>query len=310
MSVPADTDEQADGISQPPPRYGETLLNGRKRFNYTVERISEELNISRDIIEMIDDSATVDLPPATFMQGYIKAYAKLVEVDPEQALRDYATVRPDGSTTLKARSNLPRETDSHSPLISIITRLLLIAAVMAVFYGVFTYYSDKMRTYETASNTDKIAISEAPGLPLEITEPASSIQDDDLSTSGDSSADTLSDPSPMVEATAESEPAPIVVEEPVVETPTQDTFVLYAEQDSWVEVTGSDNERLHYNLLKAGQEISLTGYAPFSVFLGNAPQMTMSLNGLEVSVENFIRGNNTAQFRVSVEDGDVVFQRR
>lgn len=312
MSAPDNRDETAaEEVQQPAPRYGDALVNGRKRFALNVDNICEELNISREIIEQIERSATTDIPPATFMQGYIRAYARLVDVNADNVLADFARAVPDESSPLRARSNLPKEATSRSPVIRNITRLLLLCGVLAVIYGIYSYYSEKLQSFddvpvETVEDTGE-------GVKLEIRQQARLTPDGDL---------LLEQPAPnlmqqemqMIQQQAEADP---VIDESEPEPETEQELVagdsvitIYADSDSWVEITSADNKRLHYNLLKAGEEVSLSGVAPFSVFLGNAPEVTMMLNNRDVIFKNYVRANKTAKFRISTEDGELVFHKR
>ena len=76
------------------------------------------------------------------------------------------------------------------------------------------------------------------------------------------------------------------------EAPVKDKLVLSALDDSWCEVQDSMNTRLYYQLLSKGEDITLSGVAPFVVFLGNAPKVRAEVNNKIVDFENLIRKNS------------------
>lgn len=321
MSAPDNREESADveeNIQQAPPRYGEALLNGRKRFALDIENISEDLNISKDIVEKIERSETADLPPNAFMQGYIRAYAKLVDVDAEAVLEDFARAVPGASEPLRARSNLPKEAHSGSPLIKNITRLLLACGVMAVLYGIYSYYSEKLQDFDSEVS-DEVSLDDAGagGMKLEIKQRARITDDDELVLDApmpdlmqqEVEESEQSGSAGEVEAVQDAEEDAVANDNEAVAV-TEDEMILYADSDSWVEITSADNRRLFYNLLSAGSEVRVSGAAPFSVFLGNAPQVTMMLNNQDVQLSGYIRANNTAKFRVSTDGDKIVFHKR
>ncbi len=82
---------------------------------------------------------------------------------------------------------------------------------------------------------------------------------------------------------------------------------MSAEQESWAEIIDANDIRLFYGMIKPGKALRLTGQTPFDVFLGNAPVVTLSLNDIDVDMTKYIRSNNIAQFKVSVEEGRLRF---
>ena len=87
-----------------------------------------------------------------------------------------------------------------------------------------------------------------------------------------------------------------------------DILVLSAEQESWAEIVDANDIQLFYGMIQPGRELNLTGQAPFDVFLGNAPVVSLSLNSTSIDMTKYIRSNNIAQFKISVEDGRARFQ--
>ena len=82
-----------------------------------------------------------------------------------------------------------------------------------------------------------------------------------------------------------------------------DVLVLEASADSWAEIKDASGERKFYGLLDQGRTRTLSGVAPFDIFLGNAPAVRVKLNDVSVDMTNHTRSNNIAHFKVSAEDG-------
>lgn len=98
--------------------------------------------------------------------------------------------------------------------------------------------------------------------------------------------------SPEVEQPVEPRTPQTLVEKPPeslepAETPASaptavdgnDRLVLELTEDSWAEVTDAQDQRLLYQLLKAGSVQEVTGLSPFRIFLGNAPGVELRFNG-------------------------------
>jgi cytoskeletal protein RodZ len=84
-----------------------------------------------------------------------------------------------------------------------------------------------------------------------------------------------------------------------------DVLTVSAEQESWAEIVDANDIRLFYGMIKPGRDLRLTGQTPFDIFLGNAPVVSLSLNATDIDMTKYIRSNNIAQFKVSVEEGQI-----
>ncbi len=134
--------------------FGSLLAEARKANNYTIEEVSEHLKINAGIITALETNDKEALPAATFTQGYIRAYAKFLEISEDTVLDIYKHAVPhDDVSDLKPRSNLPGEASSQSPLIKATTILLIIAGIAAIGFGSFQYYQEKAGVMESELDT-------------------------------------------------------------------------------------------------------------------------------------------------------------
>ncbi len=70
--------------------------------------------------------------------------------------------------------------------------------------------------------------------------------------------------------------------------------------ESWVEVNDSQANQIYRDILEAGDILEITGDAPFSILLGDAPFTRMFLNGNEINVSDNIRIDNSARLTVGL----------
>lgn len=70
--------------------------------------------------------------------------------------------------------------------------------------------------------------------------------------------------------------------------------------ESWVEVNDSQSNQIYRDIRAAGDVLEITGDAPFSVLLGDAPFITLFLNGNEIDVSDDIRIDNSARLTVGL----------
>ena len=289
--------------------FGSVLSEARKAQNFTIEDISKHLKIPVHTLTEIEANNLDALPPPTFTQGYIRVYAKFLEISEDAVLDRYnAAVPHENSTDLKPRSNLPGEASSQSPLVKLITILLILAGITAVVYGSFQYYQEKADVMEgelearAPSFTGSSLDSPTEVLTVEEPEDTDSVDiitdaEEDLDDS-----DSLAETGDSVVDIAEPEEV-----ETVEAVPETDTLEIYADEGSWMEVRDASRTRLFYNMVPVGGSKILTGEAPFRISLGNARTTRLVVNGVEIDMSEFIRANNTATFAVSTDGQNIIF---
>ena len=300
--------------------FGSVLAKSRKTKNYTVEDISKYLKIPADVIEAIESSNIEALPVATFTQGYIRAYAKFLEISEESVLDIYNRAVPHGATSdLRMRSALLDEANSQSPVFKTMTLLLMVAGVAALIYGGFQYYQEKVDDIGVELESKQPVFTgnslDSPGSnKLIIKQDARLTDDDELLVTPVLSSESIVDEG--IEETLPSDEAKLTRDEPSSETmqpvePQQpvsrDVLEIYAKNGSWMQVRDATDARLFYNMIPVRGSKRLEGVAPFRVSFGNADSTQLVLNGVDVGVAEKIRPNNTAIFTVSTKEQTIVF---
>lgn len=81
--------ESEEATLQSPPYstgVGARLAAAREKWGLSVEETAQCLNLSGDIIRALEQDAYERLPGATFVMGYLRAYAKLLKLDHEEII--------------------------------------------------------------------------------------------------------------------------------------------------------------------------------------------------------------------------------
>jgi cytoskeleton protein RodZ len=300
--------------------FGTDLAEARKARNYTVEDISRHLKIPVHTIDILESNDIEALPADTFARGYIRAYAKFLEISEEDVLEKYNRAVPSAeSDELKPRSNLPGEASSQSPLVKSITMLLIIAGIATVIFGSFKYYQEKAGVME-----DELVAKEQSFTGNSLDSPGENrlqIEQDEILSTDDELIEGQSEPYENIAATTEiQETADVASEVETTEIGADDTISdtsevlsendiieIFAENGSWIEVRDANNSRLFYNMVPVGGSKVLVGKAPFSITMGNAKTTRVVINELEVDLTDYIRSNNTANFSVSTNGQNIIF---
>lgn len=296
--------------------FGSILAAARQTKNYSVDDVCEYLKIPRQVIAAIESNNIEALPPVIFTQGYIRAYAKFLEIPEENVLAIYSRAMPhEAAANLRLRSSLHTGTSSQSPLFKAMTLLLIVSAIAALVFAGVQYYQGKVDDMETRLESREESFTghslDSPGnRPLDIQQNARLTGDDKLVVGStgpvdDSAVASLADgseSSSMPGLQAEAKPA-----EEAQASAGNDVLEIFAKKGSWLQVRDATNKRLFNNMVPVGATQKLEGEAPFRISLGNARSTSVFINDLEIDMTELITRKNIATFTVSAKEETVFF---
>ncbi len=79
----------------PPASAGRLLSSARHKWELSVQDVAACLNLSSATITALEADAYEQLPGSTFVKGYLRSYAKLLELDPEEIMA-CVNIEPEG----------------------------------------------------------------------------------------------------------------------------------------------------------------------------------------------------------------------
>lgn len=300
--------------------FGSILVAARQAKSYSVDDVSRHLKIPHQVIEAIESNDVEALPPATFTQGYLRAYAKFLEIPEEEVLEAYNLAIPrETKANLKLRSSHLNKSSSQSPLFKAITMLLVVSGVAAVIFGGFQYYQEKVDDMETQLEGRQDSFTghslDSPGSrELDIRQNARLTSDDKLileSVDSTGSSDEMNvvdgGKSPSNWQMSMSDALDETAEVQEVMPPEVDSIVIIAEKGSWAHVRDATDKRLFKGMVPVGGKRKLEGEAPFRISLGNARSTKVLINDLEVDMTGRITRKNISNFTVSTKEETVFF---
>jgi DnaJ-class molecular chaperone len=71
---------------------GKSLKEVRERLGIDLKSISEETKIHIKMLQAIEEEDLPNLPPLVYLKGFLKAYAKLLNLDPQKVIEGYLRV--------------------------------------------------------------------------------------------------------------------------------------------------------------------------------------------------------------------------
>ncbi len=246
--------------------WGVPLREMRIRRGMSIEDVSSTLHLEIKLLENIEAEALEKLPPASFVKGYLRNYAKLLDMEHEALVSAFAKVCGDNEPAL---TQVARYKEASSKDAAPRYATWLVVAVLLVSLGIW-WWSTLM-----TSATEEDAEVSIPAVETELVSSEES-PSEIMTKLAIEPAPELKEVPEEISITAEEVP---VVETPVLVEPIQSTLKLVFEEDSWVEVNDAKGKRLYVNMARAGQTKTVEGEAPFKVLLGNAPAVTVEFNG-------------------------------
>jgi len=117
---------------------GELLKAARKKQQLNLADIAKKTKISQDYLLAIEANKFNQLPPATFVKGFIQNYAKVVKVNPKTALamfrRDFSEDKKGKIIPRSLAEPISRPSSFWTPKTTFIAVTIIIATLIAAFF--------------------------------------------------------------------------------------------------------------------------------------------------------------------------------
>ncbi|MCU0809649.1 MAG: DUF4115 domain-containing protein [Thiobacillaceae bacterium] len=253
---------------------GQTLRVAREAQGLSVEDVATRLRLMQRQVDAIEADDFASLGQPVFARGFVRNYAKLLDLPPEALL---AQMAGDSSETRVVTQPPPPPRFWLSSPWLILLMLGLVVAV-AVPIGLYLWLNSDSGEDEAQTMPVLPALTAEPGLSPPVT---------------DSAAEPAAPPASPTEP-AKAAVAVAAAEQPAAAAanaePSSPAGVLNFEfgDESWVEIRDASGRMVHRQLNTPGSQVEVTGRPPFDVVVGNAAQVRMTYNGRPIALEPFI----------------------
>ncbi len=324
----------SEAVTQPmPSNPGESLRQAREIKGWSVAEVAMQLNLTPQRLAQIEAGAFDKLPGTTFARGYIRAYAKLLELDQNRLVLEFDQFTGTDATGSNVHSlgRIEEPVRYSQSILRLVSFLLLLALIGAGFL----WWQEKGRSVssladlglehvevEGADGTTQVhslaepedqAVVAAQGnesaspllLPIEPGEAPEAVTETQQPAAEGTAAAPTPAPSAAPEATqpdtAAAPQAPAAPEPaaPVAVAPGQGALSVQFTADCWTQVTDADGKVLLSALKRSGERIELTGKAPMELRLGFARGAQVRFNGENVDVAPYMTGE-TARLKLGL----------
>jgi cytoskeleton protein RodZ len=270
---------------------GRILVDAREKMGLSIEEVGTRLRLTPKQVQAMEAGRMDDLPGPAFVRGFLRNYAKLLQIDPEpllDACRSHGVELPPKYISLHSENIqiAGRERKGWTIyLAGIIIVILLLAAWIA--------YTDFIASNTPAPQAAEEEIpQELPGTTLEQApiQPLPQIPVPETLPMPGQGAPAPEAANPAAAATS-AEPTAAAPAVPQAAPAGAATVVLTASETSWVGVTDRDGKELFGRNVVAGSSQTVSGTPPLKLTIGNATGIQVTYNGNPVDIAPHIRSN-------------------
>ncbi len=286
------TGSSADATGTRPFSVGVTLREAREKLGLNLADVANRLKFAPRQIEALEQDNFARLPEIAFVRGFVRSYAKLLQLDPEPLLA--ALPQPPTQSPVPA-ANLDNEVRFPDSQAARRQNFLWLAAGLgvAIVLGLFVWMND----------SPPVLPAETPVQPEVVISPASEVMaaaSHAVATSAVSAAPVMAPVKPGAKVPLVGPPVPPSVKaaKNVVKVPQPESgsppgqaapISLTFAQDAWIEVTDKNGVYLMAQLNKGGTERRIRGTPPFFLTIGNASEVRLYYQGKEIDLAPFNR---------------------
>ncbi len=287
---------------------GHILRRARVAKGMSIDDVSRQLRLSPQQIGAIEKEDFEKLPGHTFLRGFIRNYANLVQLDTvpllqllPESVRVISTYErtPFKNKQISFASN--RESSGNNRLIIVIVLFVMILGAYFVFEGNNKKSDNNFVNNEIKTDTEKTSVEIQ--LPLSATtKNATNSQTNKIPEINDpinreKNSGAGSDIKTEI-ITIPTENKPLIQETGKPAVAPSDLGSLYFKftADSWVKVVDGKGVSVFEQLKKGGSEQVIVGKRPLSIVVGNASGVNLTYNDTEIDISSYKKQDGTARF--------------
>ncbi|MCQ4144864.1 helix-turn-helix domain-containing protein [Vogesella sp. AC12] len=256
---------------------GQELRAAREGKGLSIGEVADRLKLSVKQLNAIERGDFASLPGATFARGFVRSYARYMEMNADAlvARLDQCVPLDTPPAALVPVNDAPAKASLALPL--------SLGALLVIAGGWFLLPGAAEPEVQSS-------------VPLAL---VPTVADPDASALQPTTSDVVAVTPPVVPASAPQPAAPpvtaplaVAASAPSATAPVagQGRIELRVRQEAWVSITDADGKKLVYATLAANDSRQLQGRPPFRVVIGNAANAELAYNGQPVDLGSKIRG--------------------
>ncbi|ALM65534.1 cytoskeleton protein RodZ [Vibrio parahaemolyticus] len=291
---------------------GTLLKNKRESLGMTQKQVADRLRLRVSVIEDIENNRFESQQVATFTRGYLRSYAKFVGLDEKVvlvALEQTADVKPKEQEIEMQSFSRKTKHEKHNSRIMLLTWVIaiVIIGISAAWWWQNQQENSLAQVVAEANvETSQPSADEIADIDLMTEEELIASTPAELAASNNTASESSINaaqtdevvPAETEESTTEATQEPVAVIEAAEEVQEESPVVpegmtlltMKFKADCWIQVKDTNGKTLVSGTQKPGQDVELTGKAPFKVILGAPEGVTMTFASEPVDLSGYTSG--------------------
>ena len=289
------------------PGYGQQLAEARAGKGLSLADVAAKLKLTVRQVEALEAEDVDQLPGDVFLRGFVRNYGRLLELNTDDLI-----VPMDAGSAVAETITAPSEGVilSTGGLKRWVIVPLVILGVFVIFVaGLYQWLrqGEEVLVPQMSEETSSIVVTQPQSMPPDAINPAPALEAvpsapeavapvvpntvDPLAGNAADMRDAPAKPpqAPSPTGTTEARPVRQVEAATSARLPSANTHALrfFASHDAWIQVVDGEGRRFS-KLVRAGDNDSISGVAPFRLVVGEAAQVRLTYDGRPIDLTPFI----------------------
>ena len=252
---------------------GELLKEARKKKRRRYRTLSSELGIPEKYLEALEENNFSIMAGPTYVRGYLRAYAKKLDLDPELVITAFERYLKDKRKQEKSSLKKDNKKGRKQKFSFLYASILLVIILLIIFVPERNTETSENKKIDTYTEEEIPDFKEnLPGLEVE------------KEVNFEQTSSTIPPNLTFLELSTDKEASSAVIEkanDQIIEA--INTIEMNFSGDCWIEIMDK-NKILEYLLAKAGSSIYVKGAGPFKLIIGNSKKVELFYNGAKISL--------------------------
>jgi cytoskeleton protein RodZ len=123
-------------VSEPTPGPGADLKAAREGLQVSIREVADALNLPARVIEALETDDYDRLPPTVFTRGYLRSYARLLELPSDELLARYPEVTEEVEIAVDSRTGTHMAVSaSRKRLLPVSIGVIIVLAMVVWLFG-------------------------------------------------------------------------------------------------------------------------------------------------------------------------------
>ena len=256
---------------------GQLLKEARKKTRRRYKRLSSELGIPEKYLEALEENNFSIMAGPTYVKGYLRAYAKKLDLDPETVIAAFDRYLKDQRRLEKKGIKKEQKKETKKKLSYIYALIFFLIASITLLIAFIPERNNDSEKKEDRSFSETEIQNSNDIPPILNTKPALSIElEQDTS-------QNIPDLNIQEEVIALEITDEVKDETNKLSIETINTIEMNFSGDCWIELMDKKGI-IEYRLAKAGTSIFFEGVGPFKLLIGNSKRVELFYNDVKVSL--------------------------